>query len=292
MKTDECEISVVISTYDDPIDFVEQCLNSLLFQEKVSEIIVVDSSKKDHINKFCQSINGISNKIKYIYTPPKGLSDARNRGMNIAKKNIVAFTDSDCIADKNWADNIWISFNSAENVAIVGGKVLPRWISIPNKILYKSAIAQGFYSLFDMGEELRKVDQIYGANFAINKNLIAGNLFSIELGRSKDNIKENLLSGEETVLCRRVKKNNLNIIYNPLAVMWHQIPKERSNFKWMWKRIYYGGISRATVGGKLTPNEVNIPYNLYDSIFLIIFIIPYLYGLFKTVCINIKTKKI
>jgi glycosyltransferase involved in cell wall biosynthesis len=281
-KVDNSKISVAISTYDDPINFVRQCLNSLLTQDQIFDIIVIDSSKKDDIKKLCQSFNGNkNNKINYIYTPPRGLSDARNKGINVAKKNIVAFTDSDCITDKHWARYICVSFDSSvnggvENVAIVGGKVIPSWISKPNKILSDSAISQGFYSLFDMGEELKEVDQIYGGNFAINKSLTIGN-FHTELGRKKDN--DSLLSGEETMLCRQVKKNKLKIMYNPCAVVWHQIPEERSNFKWMWKRMYYGGISRSAVGGMPTPKEVNISYNIYDSIFLVIFIIPYLCGL-------------
>jgi glycosyltransferase involved in cell wall biosynthesis len=282
-KAIDGKISVIISTYDDQIDFVIQCLNSLLYQEQIYDIVIIDSSKKDDIKKFCQSFSGKNeNKVNYIYTPPKGLSDARNKGMKAAKKNIVAFTDSDCVTDENWARQICISFDSStngglENVAVVGGKILPNWISKPNKILSDSAISQGFYSLFDMGEELKEIDQIYGGNFAINKRLIMGS-FSTELGRKKDDA--NLLSGEETMLCRQVKEdNNLKIIYNPYAVVWHQIPEERSNFRWMWKRIYYGGFSRSVVGGVPTPKEVNIPYNIYDSIFLTIFIIPYICGL-------------
>lgn len=272
-------ISVVISTYDDPINFVSQCINSLLPQEKIYEIIVVDSSKKDDIKEFCHSLQNsdISNKINYIYTYPKGLSDARNKGIQTAKKDIVAFTDSDCIVDKNWAENIYLSFVNVENVAIVGGKVLLKWISKPNKILCNSAIAQGFYSSFNMGETLKEVDEIFGGNFAINKCLITDQLFSLELGRKKDN----LLGGEETQLCKQVRMDKLKIIYNPLAIIWHQIPEERSKFKWMWRRIYYGGVNRANIGGMPTPKSVNLSYNLYDIIFLMIFIIPYIYGLLK-----------
>lgn len=269
-------ISVIISTYDDPIEFVSQCINSLLFQEKIYEIIVVDSSKKEDIKKFCHSLG--NSKINYIYTPPKGLSDARNKGMNVAKKNIIAFTDADCIIDKNWARNIFLPFEIGNDVAIVGGKVLPKWISRPNDILYNSAIAQGFYSSFDMGEELKEVHQIFGGNFAINRNLVADQFFSPELGRGKGN----LLGGEETQLCKKIEKKKLKIIYSPLAVVLHQIPEERSKFKWMWKRMYYGGINRIIVGGMPTPKTVNfVSYNFYDIIFLMIFIAPYICGLLK-----------
>jgi glycosyltransferase involved in cell wall biosynthesis len=267
------KISVIVCTYDDPIDFLCQCMNSLLPQERICEIVIVDSSKKDDIKKLCDSLNNI--KIKYIYTVPKGLSDARNKGVRSSIKDIVAFTDADCIVDDNWAENIGNSFS--KDTAIVGGKILPKWLSKPNKILLNSAIAQGFYSSFDMGDKMEEVDQIFGGNFAINKNL-TGQLFETELGRKK----ENLLSGEETELCQRIKSKGLKIIYNPLVLVWHQIPKERTKFKWMLKRIYYGGISRALVGGMPNPKVVKyLNYNIYDMIFLTIFSIPYLYGIFK-----------
>ena len=267
-------ISVIVCTYDDPIIFINKCLNSLLSQEKIYEIIVVDSSKKDDIKKFCESLK--DDKIKYIYTEPKGLSEARNKGMEMAKKDIVAFTDSDCIIDMNWAKHIETSFS--DNVAIVGGKVLPRWLVNHNKILSCSTIAQGFYSLFDMGEELKDVEQIFGGNFAINRNLTKYK-FLTELGRKKE---VNLLGGEESKLCKQILEEKLKIVYTPLAIVWHQIPKERS-FYWMWRRMYYGGINRANVGGKPTPNVVTAPYNLYDLLFLCLFIIPYTYGYTKTI---------
>ncbi len=283
-------ISVVVCTYDDPIDLMSQCLESLLFQEKIHEIVVIDSSKKDNIKKLCYNQNNdeknekndknYKNKINYVYAPPKGLSDARNKGIEISKKDIVAFTDADCIADKNWAENICNSFSmlDSEKVAIIGGKVLPRWLSEnPNKMLTNSAIAQGFYSLYDMGVGAKEVDQIFGGNFAINKRLIKGQIFLSQLGRGK----ENLLCGEELDFCWRIKANNLKVVYNPSMIILHQIPEERISVKWMWRRMYYSGITRAMIGGKPTPRTVDVSYNFYDIIFLTLFIVPYLYGLFK-----------
>lgn len=266
-------ISVVICIYDDPIELFKICIDSLLRQEKIDEIIVVDSSKSDHVKKF-YNIN--NEKIRYVYMSPKGLSEARNMGMSLSKMNIVAFTDSDCIVDKNWAENIYISF--VGDIAVVGGKVLPKWISKPNKIFLNSAIAQGFFSLFDMGEDTKDVNQIFGGNFAINKSLITNQMFLSELGRRK----ENLLGGEEIDFCRRVIANKLKITYNPSVIVWHQIPEERTKLKWMWKRLYYSGITRVMLGGMPTPKVVNyVKYNIYDILFLMIFVIPYLYGLFK-----------
>lgn len=277
------KISVAISTYDDPRDMVYQCIESLINQEKVYEIIVVDSSEKDEIYRLCK----LYEKILYIYTPPKGLSDARNIGVANSKNEIVAFTDSDCIVDKDWSSNILNVFDN--DVSIVGGKVSPKWSKKTNPILVNSVISQGFYSLFDMGNKIIEVDQIFGANFAINKALLGEKeIFETDFGRRK----EDLLGGEETQLCNKVIGKS-KIVYNPSALVWHQIPEERSKLKWMLNRIYYGGKSRATIGGAPTPKHTDKSYNIYDFLFLSIFFIPYIYGYiegrFKS--IRKKTKK-
>lgn len=262
-------ISVVVCTYDDPKEFYEACFRSLVTQQMIKEIIVIDSSRSNYIKNYC--IN--NNKFLYHFTPPKGLSDARNKGINIANYNIIAFTDPDCIADENWAKNIFNSFTL--DIAIVGGKVLPRWMIKPNKIFLNSAISQGFFSLFDMGNKVKDVDQIFGGNFAINRSITRNQLFSTGLGRKK----EMLLSGEESDLCMRLKKRKLRIIFSPSVIIWHNIPKNRLKFKWMWKRVFYAGITRAKLGGKITPKSVSMSYNIFDLIFFILFFIPYFHGL-------------
>lgn len=280
MNTDNKDcMSVVVCTYDDPIEFFAKCMNSLLTQSVIKEIIVVDSSKKSTIKDFCIRYE----KIKYYYTRPRGVSEAKNEGVTHCDCNIVAFTDCDCIVHEKWAENLLGSFS--DNVAIVGGKIFPKWLSKPNKIFLNSTIAQGFYSFFDMGDELKDVDMIFGGGFAINKSLIKGHIFSPNLRK-----KENLICGEETTLCKRVRNDNLRVIYNPSIIIWHQIPKERANFGWLAKRLYYGGITKILSGGMPTPKVVNDPYNFYDAAFLVIFITPYIFGLFNGTLMVLKEK--
>jgi GT2 family glycosyltransferase len=261
-------MSVVVCTYNDPIEFFEKCMGSLLDQPIIKELIVIDSSNDSIIKDFCNAYE----KIKYYYTIPKGVSEAKNEGVARSNCNIVAFTDSDCIVHEKWAENLYRSFS--DRVAIVGGKIFPKWLSEPNKIFLNSAIAQGFYSFFDMGNELKEVEMIFGGGFAINKRLIKDQIFSPNLRK-----KENLICGEETTLCKRVRNDNLKVIYNPSVIIWHQIPKEKTNFGWLSKRVYYGGISRVLSGGMPTPKVVNSSYNFYDVLFLTIFIVPYMLGL-------------
>ena len=47
---------------------------------------------------------------------------ARNKALSIAKGNIIAFTDSDCIPDKDWLKN-GVDALKSNNVSRIGGAV-------------------------------------------------------------------------------------------------------------------------------------------------------------------------
>lgn len=274
-------ISAVVCTYNDPIVFIKKCFSSLLSQAVVKEIIVVDSSDNDFIKNYFFALN--DTKIKYIFTYPKGLSDARNKGIEASNNNIVAFTDSDCIVDESWSKNLYKEFDYTDSVAIVGGKIIPIWPS--NTFFFKkSNLAMGFYSLLDIGNEIVEVEEIFGGNFAIDKSKIKDiSYFSTNLGR----IKGTLLGMEEIDLCKRARMNKYSIIYTPFALVWHQIPSSRITFRWIVKRMYYGGINRGLFGGKLVPYKTKKKViNIYDFVFLMVFIIPYLLGIVRGILIK------
>lgn len=64
------------------------------------EVLVVDNSsdsEKALTEKFTAAAGG-----KYIYEPRRGLNVARNTGIANATGDILAFTDDDCLPEKNW----------------------------------------------------------------------------------------------------------------------------------------------------------------------------------------------
>ena len=70
--------------------------------------------------------------VRYIFEEKQGQSHARNRGIREAYGEIIAFTDDDVIVEKEWVLNIKKAFEK-NNVACVGGKILPIWeIPKPN----------------------------------------------------------------------------------------------------------------------------------------------------------------
>lgn len=57
------------------------------------------------------------------YEKQPGSYAARNQGISLAKGEILAFTDSDCIPAKDWLENGVAALKSNPNCGIVGGQV-------------------------------------------------------------------------------------------------------------------------------------------------------------------------
>lgn len=55
----------------------------------------------------------------------KGLSKGRNFAIKKARGEILAFTDDDCLVDKDWLKNIYSSFHERKEISATFGRVLP-----------------------------------------------------------------------------------------------------------------------------------------------------------------------
>ncbi|MFW9879369.1 MAG: glycosyltransferase family 2 protein [Candidatus Thorarchaeota archaeon] len=99
------DISIIIPTYN-RASFLMQAIESVLVQTYQSfEILIVDDFSKDNTKTIVQNYATRfgDQKIKYIKNvKKKGVSGARNTGVNYAKGRYVAFLDSDDRWDKDY----------------------------------------------------------------------------------------------------------------------------------------------------------------------------------------------
>lgn len=93
--------------------YIERCLKQLKNQTLRPEIIVVDGHSIDRTFSIAKRYAD-----KVVKDNKKGVADARNIGWKIAKYDIIAYCDADCIPPKDWIENISKLMN--KNVCISG----------------------------------------------------------------------------------------------------------------------------------------------------------------------------
>ncbi len=111
-------VSVVVPAYNTE-SMMELCIKSLLSQTYPKdryEIIIIDNNSTD-------DTASIIKKYPVIYLSETEIQSpyaARNKGIKHAKGEIIAFTDSDCVADKDWISNAIVAFEDPAVVAVGG----------------------------------------------------------------------------------------------------------------------------------------------------------------------------
>lgn len=93
-------ISVIIPVYGVE-KYISQCLESVINQTyKNLEIIVINDGTKDRSAEIAKKYAAKDSRIKVYDFKNGGVSLARNRGVNLANGEYIAYLDSD-----DWVDN-------------------------------------------------------------------------------------------------------------------------------------------------------------------------------------------
>ncbi|MBL4780848.1 MAG: glycosyltransferase [Porticoccaceae bacterium] len=236
-------LSIIICTYNRDKIIIDSITSfySMRYSEAIEfELIIVDNNSSDNTRSVVQELSAQHDTLLYVFEPIQGLSQARNRGIQEAKGNIIVFVDDDVYFSNNWLTDIIAAFDEP-SVECVGGNIIPvfdagkpEWLENPSLAIFGST---------NFGSESRRLrlpDHPFGGNMAFRRSVfdVIG-VFDTALGRKKDS----LLSSEETELFYRIQKNNIPVWFTPNATIYHRIPNERAQKDWIYKRYYWQGIS-------------------------------------------------
>lgn len=95
-------VSFVVPVYNVK-PYLDKCIESLLYQDYDDfEIVIVDDGSTDGSGELADVWALSSDKIVVSHQQNQGLSAARNRGVDIARGDYIAFVDS----DDYWCDNV------------------------------------------------------------------------------------------------------------------------------------------------------------------------------------------
>jgi glycosyltransferase involved in cell wall biosynthesis len=229
-------VSIVVCSYNGG-NTLRDCLESL---EKLNypdyEVILVDDGSKDTtqsiVRDFCakrgskyedvtvkRDANGFPAmpeakppeglpRFLNLVQPNLGLSAARNNGYRSGTGEVIAYTDSDCMADRDWLYYLITTLTSSEHFASVGG---PN-VSPPARNWVQACVAAAPGSPSHVLTSDTVAEHVPGCNMAYWRwalDMIDG--FDVEYRKA----------GDDVDVCWRLMHAGWQIGFSPSAVVWH-----------------------------------------------------------------------
>lgn len=196
-------LSVVVCSYNGG-KTLRECLQSLMELDYPDyEVILIDDGSTDGSAEIAANFP----QVIYHHQENQGLSVARNVGAKLASGEIVAYTDSDCIADPLWLRYL-VDGMLTQKVEGIGGLNLPPtsdgWIA---KCVNASPGNPAHVMLDD-----RHAEHVPGCNMAFKRQVLLG------LGGFDSQFRQ---AGDDVDLCWRMLDANLQIGFAPAAMVWH-----------------------------------------------------------------------
>ena len=89
------DISVIVPIYNME-NYLHKCVDSIICQNyKSLEILLINGSSTDGSSAICDELAALDGRIHVLHQPNKGVSAARNMGIENAKSEFVTFIDAD-----------------------------------------------------------------------------------------------------------------------------------------------------------------------------------------------------
>jgi len=236
-------VSFIVPTYKRP-DGLIRTLNSIKLQMKdflEVEIVVVNNSM-DNTSETETIVNKMIDEglpIRLFHQPLKGLSHARNMGIENAKGHWLCFIDDDEEIDKNYLEILFHTLPKANINCVFGGPCFPIYDG------QKPKWVKDEYFILSFGKEARELsptEYLLGGNLVISKKFLDQiGEFSIDFGHGT----KNNGYGEDTELMMRAVKQGGIQNYLPQLRILHHIPYSRLSIDWFIEQKKLSADSKA-----------------------------------------------
>lgn len=244
MSPTPMSVAVVICTYtEDRWDIFVKAVESAQAQTLLPDQIVIVSEHNPPLLE--RARERFPNLIVTENKEPRGLSGARNSGIAASNTDLVAFLDDDAVAAPDWLERL-VRCCDDPRVLGAGGRTEPLWMVtrpgwFPDEFFWTLGC-----SWRGLPEQRSEVRNPTGGNMVIRRKAFdeAGK-FRTGIGR----IGTTALGCEETELCIRMRLRwpEKIFLFEPAAVVHHQVTALRATWRYFLRRCYAEGLSKALV---------------------------------------------
>jgi cellulose synthase/poly-beta-1,6-N-acetylglucosamine synthase-like glycosyltransferase len=201
------DVTVIIPVYKD-WPRLRTCLRALARQDYARdgfEIIVVDNGSPSPLPT---ELRREFTRIRFEHESKVGSYAARNKGLSLAKGELLAFTDADCIPDPGWLSSGVRHLQNDPECGLVGGRV---------ELVFQKENEPNLYELYESLTDFRQHDNVTGLHFSVTANLFTTRRVVDTVGPFADNAK----SFGDFEWGQRVHAAGLRMAYCEEAVVRH-----------------------------------------------------------------------
>ncbi|HEX4223713.1 MAG TPA: glycosyltransferase, partial [Pseudonocardiaceae bacterium] len=211
-------------------------------------------------------------------TRQRGLSGARNTALPQVKGEVIAFLDDDAYAEPGWLAALTAPF-ADPGVYAVGGAATPVWpdvrpVTLPARTQKDRhggvELVRGELdwvvgcTYHGQPQALAQVRNVMGCNMAFRTAVfseVGG--FTEGIGR----VGTLPLGCEETELCIRLRQADANarILFEPAALVHHQVSADRLSWSYLRRRSYAEGVSKAAIAKLVGADDALSTERAYTS---------------------------
>jgi succinoglycan biosynthesis protein ExoM len=222
-------------------------LRSLAEQDAPSDlpfrVIVADNDEAPSARQLVEDAGRRFNlDLLYLHAPARNISTARNACLDAVTAPLVAFVDDDETVDKGWL-RAMLAAMETPGAGVVFGPVVavyragaPRWARDADLHSTKPVVRAN--GLIDTG---------YTSNVVMRRDLIQGERFPLELGRS---------GGEDVFFFHRLHSRGATLRFCPDAVVYEDVPEGREKLRWLLKRWFRSGQSHGRLLADRSPRRI------------------------------------
>ena len=250
-------ISIVIPTTGN-VSFIKglvESVSKLDYPKEKFELILIGDKETKLLKNNTERAKkyGINTTLKY---EPYAAGKKRNIGVELAKGEIIAFTDDDTILKEDWLNNAVKHLNENSDYVGVGGPNFTPREGLP----FAKAVGRIFGSKFlfsfryTIGHSRPKeIEHNPTCNYIINKKVFETVKFH-----------DTLWPGEDAEFDIKLIKKGFKILYAPDVIVWHH---RRSRPIPFLKQMFNYGKTRAQVT-RMHPDSFDIRYFAFISAFI------------------------
>lgn len=222
------EITVAICTRN-RIEGLERTVRSLAAQEYPRvQILVVDNDPSDDATRDLAARLAGEIDLDYVVEPRRGLSWARNRAIEVARTEVVAWADDDEVCDRWWASEVARAFVEVPEAQAVTGLVAAAELQTETQLWFErySGVwrGRGFRRGVFSPATRHLQSPLYplppfgaGANMSFRREAIQRiGRFDVALGAGRAT-----MAGEDTAALSMVMVDGGTVVYQPTAVVHH-----------------------------------------------------------------------